>query len=69
MRFYLTLIRIARIKSQITTNAGKDVKKLEASYIASGKAKSVQSHPTDSLPLLEYRLCSQRKQPENKTKN
>jgi hypothetical protein len=38
-RFHLTTIRMAKIKTQVETNAGKGVKKEEHSSIATGIAR------------------------------
>jgi hypothetical protein len=38
LRFYLTPIRIAKIKVRVTVNVGKDVEKEEHSSIAGGTA-------------------------------
>jgi hypothetical protein len=38
LRFYLTPVRIAIIKTSPTTNVGKDVGKKEPSYTAGGNA-------------------------------
>jgi hypothetical protein len=38
LRFYLTPIRMAKIKMQVTADAGKDVEKEEHSSIAGGTA-------------------------------
>jgi hypothetical protein len=36
LRFHLTPVRMAKIKNQVTADAGKDVEKEEKSSIASG---------------------------------
>jgi hypothetical protein len=43
LRFYLTPVRMAKIKIQVTADAGEDVKKEEQSSIAGGIA-SLYNH-------------------------
>jgi hypothetical protein len=44
LRFHLTPVRIAKIKPQVTADAGKDVEKKEHSSIAGG-ITSCYNHP------------------------
>ena len=39
LRFYITSVRMAKIKTQVTTDAGEDAKKEEYSSIAGGVAR------------------------------
>ena len=43
LRFYLTPVRMAKIKTQVTADAGEDVEKEGHSYIAGGNISWLQT--------------------------
>jgi hypothetical protein len=69
LRFYLTPVRMAKIKTQVTANAGEDVEKEEHSSIAGGTANwydhsenqsghSSENWTSYTTPVHIHRRCS-----------